>query len=196
MRYTNVSRETKDKLDIFYNELIVWNSRINLVSRGLTELDIYNDHIYDSLQLGEYIVDKSARIVDFGTGAGFPGMILAIDGFSNCVLVEIISKKCAFLRHIKSKLDLSVDVFEGDVKNLDAEVDYIISRAVASIGKILAACSHFITDKTVLILHKSKEQAILEFNEIKKFWTYTLKEYPNRYKNEGVILEISNIRRL
>lgn len=196
IRHEDVSRETKDKLDVYYKELISWNARINLVSRVLTEKEIYNDHIYDSLQIGEYIGDKNASILDFGSGAGFPGIVLAIDGFSSCVLVELISKKCAFLRHIKSKLGLSVEIFEGDVKRCEVKANYIVSRAVTSLYDILSACQHIITQKTVLILHKSKEQLKVELKEIQKFWTYDLKEHRNRYKNEGVILEISNIRRL
>lgn len=192
----DVSRETKEDLDVFYRELVSWNSRINLVSRVLNEYQIYNDHIYDSLQISEFIIKKDAKIVDFGSGAGFPGIVLAIAGFSNCTLVEIISKKCAFLRHVKSKLNLKVDVFEGDIRNCNVKADYVVSRAVTSLMEILESCVHIIHTETVFILHKSREQVNMELDEIKKFWRYDLKEHPNRYKNEGVILEISNIIRL
>jgi len=96
----DVSRETFQRLEEFHELLLKWNASINLISKT-TEGEIWERHIADSLQIQTLV---SGKILDIGTGAGFPGAILALAGISNIHLVEKSTKKCSLLpRDNKSK---------------------------------------------------------------------------------------------
>lgn len=192
----NVSRETLDKLDLYCKELLKWNGKVNLVSRKLTAYDIMNDHINDSAQLAEYIESKDSKILDVGSGGGFPGMVLCILGYTNCAMVELIKKKCVFLSHVLTELNLKGVVVNGDVRKLDGRVDYVVSRAVTSIAELVKMSEKSIDKETVVLLHKSKEQIKKEIPELGLGWRFKLQEFQNKYKNDGVIIKISELERV
>ena len=91
-----VSRETYEKLCVFHQSLIKWQNSINLISKN-TVKSIWERHILDSAQLYKFVIDIGGNIIDFGSGAGFPGLVLAIMGKKNIHLVESDYKKCVFL---------------------------------------------------------------------------------------------------
>ena len=100
--YPYVSRETLDKIDHYVSALLKWNQRINLVGRS-TERDIWNRHIKDSIQLNQYLPKGPSEIIDLGTGAGLPGMVLAIlRNDLNVTLVESNTKKTSFCVNLSS----------------------------------------------------------------------------------------------
>jgi 16S rRNA (guanine(527)-N(7))-methyltransferase RsmG len=190
---TDVSRETLSKLSSYLTLLQKWNEKINLVSKKLDFNTLVTDHLLDCLQLSEYIENKKAKIIDIGSGAGLPGMVLAILGFENCIMVEINTKKSAFLKTVLLELGLKNIVLNNDIKKVQQEnVEYIVSRAVASTDLLLDLSEHLITPSTNVILLKSKMQK-KEFEEVDKKWNYELQEYQNLYKTEGEILVIKNL---
>ena len=91
-----VSRETYEKLCVFHKILIKWQNSINLISKS-TVKSIWERHFLDSAQLYTFVKDVKGNIIDFGSGAGFPGMVMAIMGKKNIHLVESDYKKCIFL---------------------------------------------------------------------------------------------------
>ena len=93
----------KEKFIKYEKLLKNWSTRINLVAPS-TLLDIYNRHIMDSAQLADYI-PKDVKIIDLGSGAGFPGVVLAILGW-NVTCIESVRKKTLFLETLKQELDL------------------------------------------------------------------------------------------
>ena len=93
--YQNVSRETYQKFQIYYDTLVKWQKSINLISRSNSD-DIYLRHFLDSAQLYKFTKKINGNILDFGSGAGFPGLVLALMGNKNVILVESDQKKCAF----------------------------------------------------------------------------------------------------
>ena len=92
-----VSRETLARLEAFAELLIRWSARINLVGRD-TIADLWRRHILDSAQLRAFVPERARSMIDLGSGAGFPGLVLAILGVPGVELVEADSRKCAFLR--------------------------------------------------------------------------------------------------
>jgi 16S rRNA (guanine527-N7)-methyltransferase len=119
-----VSRGTIESINKFKTELIKWNSKINLVSRAdIADLD--NRHIADSMQISKWL-DKNQSIIDLGTGAGFPGIILSVMGYKNIVLVEADSKKILFLQTIKSLLNLDCKVMHSRIEEISTNT--IIER--------------------------------------------------------------------
>jgi 16S rRNA (guanine527-N7)-methyltransferase len=92
-----VSRETLARLEVYAELLTRWSTRINLVGRD-TLPDLWRRHILDSAQLHPFIPNSARRLIDLGSGAGLPGLVLAILGVPGVELVEADSRKVAFLR--------------------------------------------------------------------------------------------------
>ena len=138
----NVSRETIEKLKTFQNMVLEWNKKINLISKA-SEQNIWERHIIDSLQLYPLIEEKDKVLYDFGSGAGFPAIVLAIlsEQFYpnlNITLIESIGKKVLFLENVKKSLNLNITILKDRIENLNLlKPDIITSRALASLDKLL-----------------------------------------------------------
>ena len=94
-----VSRETYEKLEIFNETLIKWQKSINLVSNSSLK-HIWTRHFLDSAQLYNFTKEINGKILDMGSGAGFPGIILAMMGNENINVVESDQRKCTFMREV------------------------------------------------------------------------------------------------
>ena len=151
----DVSCETIQKLKLFRVELLKWNSKINLISKE-TESDIWVRHIIDSLQISPFL-NKNKKILDIGSGAGMPGMILALSGF-DVVLVEKSFKKQQFLSRIKSITNVKVGIlaqeFERDAQISGAE--FITCRAVCKIKEIIELTKPYFDLGVKYVLLKGK----------------------------------------
>lgn len=118
------------KLEQYVKVLLSWNKKINLIGKS-TEQNIWMRHILDCLQLIQYI-KPGATVADLGSGAGLPGVVLAITRlYNNTILVEKLSKKCTFLDHVVSTLQIEdvCKISNNNIQNLNLNVDYIVSRA-------------------------------------------------------------------
>lgn len=195
----DVSRETYTDLETFQNMVLEWNNKFNLISKSSAE-DIWNRHILDSLQLLKFINDKAEKLYDFGSGAGFPGMVLAIaikDIFPNLKvsLMESIRKKAIFLNEVKTRLNLDVDIYNERVENLKLpKADIITSRAMASLEKLLNYAYPFCKKETELLFLKGKTWE----DEIKTAlikWKFDYEAFESITDKDGKILFIKNIRR-
>ena len=141
----NVSRETIQKLKDFVAILRDWNEKMNLVSKNSME-DVWERHVLDSLQLMEYLPAAVKSLVDIGSGAGFPGMVLAIamqEKFpaAQITLVESITKKTVYLKDVCQKLGLNnVRVENNRVENIVfKKVDVILSQKENSLHEKIIA---------------------------------------------------------
>lgn len=132
--------ENKDKFEIYKTLLREWSSRINLVAPSTLD-DIDNRHIADSAQLADFL-PKNIDIIDMGSGAGFPGVVLAILGW-RVTCIESIGKKVSFLQDVKQKLNLeNLTIFHGRLEDyisrlLPAKNYVFTARAFAPLVKIL-----------------------------------------------------------
>lgn len=132
--------ENKVKFELYKNLLCDWSKRINLVAPS-TLNDIDNRHIADSAQLANFL-PHNVDIIDLGSGAGFPGIVLAIMGW-NVTCIESIGKKVAFLTEVKKQLKLdNLTIYHGRVENYIADLEqgktYVFTaRAFAPLVKIL-----------------------------------------------------------
>ncbi len=104
---TGVSRETLERLDAYRAMLLEANRGLSLIGKN-TEADIWNRHFLDSAQLLPLLPKPDARLVDVGTGAGFPGLVLAILGGPRVELIENNMKKADFLAAVIECLQLDV----------------------------------------------------------------------------------------
>ena len=160
--------EDLDKLQIFHDELLKFNKKYNLISKS-TEHNVWHRHILDSAQIVKYIdFEQSRSISDMGTGAGFPGIILAIFNKNpkfHVKLYEKSSVKCDFLDNVRSKIDVDFDIF-GDYKREDITSYYVVSRAFKKLDEIIRISREIIKVNHKLIILKGRN-AENEINKLK-----------------------------
>ena len=195
--YQNVSRETYDKLRIYEKTLIKWQSSINLISKS-TINDIWVRHFLDSAQLFPITKDIEGNIFDFGSGAGFPGLILAIMGHKNITLVESDQKKCTFLREVARLSETDVSILHSRIENLEfRKVDLVLSRALAPLSKLISYVESFVIKspsnkkvwpKMLFLKGKSYKNEILE---LKRYKDLFFDEYPSLTDEQGKIIYFS-----
>ena len=148
-----------EKLEIYLATLKKWNKVYNLTAIN-EDSEIIVKHFLDSLSVNQYI-QNSERILDVGTGAGFPGLILALfNSEKSFVLVDGVSKKISFLQEMIGKLNLkNVIAVHTKVEqyNVAEQFDIIISRAFADIKKMTKLTSHLIKDGGKFIAMKGPD---------------------------------------
>ena len=156
-RFLNVSRETQEKLAIYVALLIKWQASINLVS-SRTLPQIWHRHILDSAQLVRYLSAAPSRIMDMGSGAGLPGVILAILTDHEIHLVESDSRKVAFMRTALRETGTQAILHEQRMENLPAiQPDIITARALAPLAQLLELSRHQHHDQLDYLFLKGRE---------------------------------------
>ena len=171
-----------------------WQARINLVAQG-TLPEIWRRHFLDSAQLYPLIDDPTAPLVDVGSGAGFPGLVLALLGARAVTLVERDQRKAAFLRAVALDLRLDVRIAARDVASVKAAPATVTARAWASIANILGAVAHLITPQTqVLLLKGAKAQD--ELTLAAERWKMAVELKPSLTDPEGRIVQLRDIHRI
>ena len=133
----DVSRETLIRLRTYVALVEKWQPRVNLIS-PTTLPDIWHRHIWDSAQLVPLLAGKTPSIMDVGSGAGFPGLVLAIMTDCPVTLVESDQKKSIFLQTVIRECGLQATVLTQRVEALDRQdVDLITARALAPVDRLL-----------------------------------------------------------
>ena len=194
-----VSRETLQDLKTYEASLHEWQNKFNLVSKNSLN-DSWGRHFLDSMQLYSLVPEGAKTLIDLGSGAGFPGMVLAImakgrtPSLKIC-LVESISKKTLYLKHVSEITNTNVEVINERIEKLKPRtVDVVTSRALASLSELLGLAKSFCAPKTKCIFPKGKSYQS-EIDEVKKLWSFDCDIIPNQESQEGVILIITNLRR-
>ena len=189
-----VSRETFGKLSLYHDLLIKWQSKINLISND-TIKDAWHRHFLDSLQLVPYIEDNNQTIVDLGSGAGFPAMVLAVVGYQNVHLVESDTRKVAFLREVARITGAKVTIHNCRIEDAELpKIDVITARACASLDKLLRLIAKNVSRETVFLFHKGKNYNT-ELEEASVNWQYVVSVTPSIVDLQGVILKISDLEK-
>ena len=193
----DVSRETLASLLAYVALLEKWQRRINLVSSA-TLPDIWHRHILDSAQLLSHLPLVSARqrlhILDIGSGAGFPGLVLAILGVGDVQLVESNQRKAVFLQTVIRELGVSARVSNQRIETLPAcRPDVITARAFAALPKLMSLITpHLHNGLTCLFL---KGASVDE--ELTNFQTYSTMVphlYPSVTNDDGVIVKLTTLQ--
>lgn len=153
------TKEQLDKLDKYYKLLIEWNQKINL-TRITEENDVYLKHFYDSLTLNKAVdLSKVNSLLDVGTGAGFPGIVLKIF-FPNIhiVLLDSLLKRLKFLEIVINELELkNIELVHSRIEDYkENNFDVITTRAVANLSKLLKYINKIMTPKTKFVPMKAK----------------------------------------
>ena len=144
------------KLYEYKKILIKENQNMNLIGKS-TLIDLDERHLLDCIQIVKYLPQHEKSVMDIGTGAGLPGIILSIIGFKNLHLVEKSPKKSFFLENCKLRLGLNYVVHNKSISEIsNLNVDCITARAFASIEKIILMTKKIINKQTKFILLKGR----------------------------------------
>jgi len=155
--FLNVSRETQEKLDCYVQLLIKWQARINLIS-SKTLPEVWHRHILDSAQLVSYLPKTPSVILDMGSGAGLPGVILAILTSHQMHLVESDSRKIAFMRTALRETGTTAILHEQRMETVPPlRPDVITARALAPLSQLMALASGQHHDQIEYLFLKGRE---------------------------------------
>jgi len=190
----SISRETCERLAACIDTLDAWRTRSNLI--GPMEWPrVWSRHVADSLQLLP-IVGRPRALLDLGSGAGFPGLVLAsaLAPRTQVSLVESRAKKCAFLRAAADAAGLDVAVHAARAETLAPwRVDYVTARALAPLDKLLELSAPWIKRGARGLFHKG-EGWQEELTKAQERWTFACRAIPSRTSDSGAILEISEVK--
>lgn len=191
---TNVSRETLARLEAYVALLVAWNKRINLVGPRTLE-DVWRRHILDSAQLRPLIPAKARVLVDLGSGAGLPGLILAILGMPEIHLVEADARKCAFLREAARITGCAIALHPHRLEEVAGfAADVVTARAFAPLPKLLDYAARFLDAHSILLLPKGQNLRE-ELTEARKGWKMREMFQPSVSDPSGTILRLEEVTR-
>lgn len=194
--------ELIDKFIIYLRELQKWNKAYNLTSIE-DEREIVLKHFIDSILYLYYIPERPLNIADVGSGAGFPGVPIAIiRPYLKISLIEYSWKKCAFLRNIKRRLELNnIEIIQSKAEEVNEKFDIVISRALWSIKDFIKNCSHLLKEEGYFLVSKSlklqeelKELKPMPEIEIKEFILPNLSTSSKASKRFIIKIEYANLR--
>ena len=194
----NVSRETLQRLHRYAETLIKWQKSINLVASGSLD-DLWRRHMLDSAQLQAYLPPQVGSLVDMGSGAGFPGLVLAILGVSTVRLIESDARKCIFLTEAARAAGLEVGrnpiVHRSRLEDVrDLRADVVMARACAPLGQLLTYAEPFLgADSICLFLKGGRVDE--ELTEAAKTWRMEVERFPSLSDPSGTILRMKQVAR-
>ena len=189
-----VSRETLDRLKIHVDFLRDWSARHNLVSQRSLD-DVWRRHVWDSAQLTAFVPQNATKIADLGSGAGFPGLVLAalLRERVSVTLYEATRKKADFLQVAAKAMDLEVEIRNVRIEDVpNRPFDVVVARALAPLGGLLDYSQRFCTPRTVCLFLKGQSVAA-ELTEARKSWRMKVSQHQSMTHPSGVILEIREL---
>ena len=189
-----VSRETLARLEAYVDLLTRWSVRINLVGRD-TLADLWRRHILDSAQLHRFIPSTAKTLIDLGSGAGLPGLVLAILGVAGVELVEADSRKAAFLREAARVTDADVTIRPCRIQAVPPHpANVVTARACAPLDRLLDLAAPFLAPDTLCLFLKGQR-----FNEeltlARKAWTMNVSVEQSLSDRRGVVLRLQQVAR-
>lgn len=186
----DVSRETSERLAAYVALLTKWNAKINLVGPA-TLADVWRRHILDSAQIHP-LVAGAGVLVDLGSGAGLPGLILAILGGPQVHLIESDARKCAFLHEAARVTGAKLTIHNKRIEAAPRlEADVVTARALAPLAQLLDHAVRFLKPAGKCVFLKGARQAD-ELTEARKSWHMKVTERPSLSDPSGVILEVES----
>lgn len=192
---THVSRETYANLVTYRDLLIQWQKTINLIAPSTLEL-IWSRHFFDSAQLCSLVPSSAKSWLDLGSGAGFPGLIIAAIARQNMpelsvTLVESDIRKCAFMREAARKMDLSVHILSRRIADIPIQrADVISARALTDLPTLIEYSKPHLGEATTLIFPKGNSY-MMEVKKLEENWQESVEVIKSCVDPDSFILRIS-----
>jgi 16S rRNA (guanine527-N7)-methyltransferase len=192
---TNVSPETLKVLCLYEKNLFNWNERINLVSKRSID-SLWQRHFYDSAQIFELLGSYSGPLIDIGSGAGFPGLVLSILGARDVILVESDQKKAAFLADTALICGADARVLPVRAEAMPKQrAGIVTARAVAPMTRLLEIAYRFFGPGTRGIFLKG-QNVVSELTEAHKIWKLQYDLVPSNSDPSGTIVVVREVSRV
>ncbi len=194
-----VSRETENRLKTYQALLLKWQDKINLIS-PTTMQNSWERHFEDSLQLLPLIPDRVKVLYDLGSGAGFPGLVLAIAKSDLAVtLIESDTKKCAFLQTVSRETETDIKIDNRRIESVMTDLpapDIVSARALASLKTLLAYCRPWIERRSdIIFLFPKGATYIQEIDEAQAAgWRFHVEQFQSKTDPAARILLLSSVR--
>ena len=199
-RFTRVSRETIISLKKYEDELVEANKNLNLIGKSTID-QIWIRHFLDSAQVIDFIDKNDKTLIDIGSGAGFPGLVLAITSRDRKMplkikLIEKSPKKTKFLKDLINKLHINVEVMNQNIlkdsKKLSADV--FVARAFKPLKIILELIHNKAENwkKFFIFLGKTGKYELLQASKI---WDIEYKQRVSVTSNDSTVIEINRIKK-
>ena len=191
----SLNDDTIYKLKKFVSMLGDHQKNMNLIGKS-TMSSIWTRHILDSAQIEKILPKENKKYitVDVGTGAGFPGLVLAVMGRTDLLLCEKSKKKHIFLNAVAKECNLNVKMYNDRIENLSASnIRTIISRAFAPLKSLILKVRHCLYNDTILVLHKG-ETYMKEIIEAKSLFCFNYKCFNSATNSNAKILKIENVK--
>ena len=201
VRLFTVSRETLVRLKAYEALLKRWQKTINLVGPGTLD-QIWSRHFADSAQLLDLAPPDAKRWLDLGSGAGFPGLVIAIllaerEG-SQMTLIESDTRKAAFLSEVGRQTGVPVDIYPERIEKAATQykvgpVDVITARGLAPMPRLLELAAPYFSDSTVGLFLKGRE-AQAELDEARQQWDLVAEQCPSQTDKDSQIILVRALR--
>jgi 16S rRNA (guanine527-N7)-methyltransferase len=189
-----VSRETRERLNTYADLLRKWQRSINLVGPRTID-DLWNRHFTDSAQLLPLIPPSARVLVDFGSGAGFPGLVLAILGVSQVHLIESDQRKATFLREVARATGTPVTVHAKRIEQVAPfPADVVSARALAPLGDLLGFAAPFLHPDSLCLFPKG-QMAEDELTAASRTWNINVDRIQSVTDPSATILRLSQVSR-
>lgn len=194
---TDVSRETSDRLTHYLELIRKWNPKINLVAPSTID-DAASRHFADSAQAYRLVPSDATRLVDIGSGGGFPGLVLAILAAADrpdlkVTLIESDQRKAAFLRTVARETGVKVDVLAKRIEEVPSlNCDVLSARALAPLPLLCQFASHHLASTGTALFLKGKswgkevEDALLQ-------WKFSYTAHTSVTEPTSVVLELRDL---
>ena len=196
----DVSRETAAALDIYVEQLRRWQTVKNLVGPATLD-EVWHRHVADALQLLALAPDARTW-VDLGSGAGIPGLVLAITGRVrsgfHVSMVEANARKCAFLTETARLTGAPVTIRNARIEAVIGELmgaDIVCARALAPLSQLLAWTEPLLTTGTTGLFPKGRDAAA-ELTEADREWTFARDLIPSRTDSQARIVRVTSLSRV
>ncbi len=193
-RLANVNDRTMDRLRAYVAVLEKWGRKINLVSdKGMA--DVWRRHVWDGLQVANLVPDGADSVIDLGSGAGFPGLVIAIARDLPVRLVESDGRKCVFLAEANRAAETNAVIENARIESIPpAPHDVVTSRGLAPLPKLLGMAEKFVDGRTLCLFPKG-QNVVRELTDAHKIWMMRVEQAPSETDPAGVILRLEGLRR-
>jgi len=189
---TSVSRETLGRLQAYAELLKRWQRAVNLVSES-TLTDIWGRHFLDSWQLLRLLPRQPSLIADLGSGAGFPGLVLAIVGAGEVHLIEADLRKSAFLREALRVTSTQAVLHEQRIEQVrNLKVDVVTARGVASLDRLIAYALPLLKPGGICLFSRGRGSEE-ELTQAVKQWKMCLERFPSETDPQASVIRLSGI---
>ena len=187
-----VSRETVVRLELYATLLRKWQAKINLVAPSTLE-SVWSRHILDSAQVWAYLPTGTERLVDLGSGAGFPGLVLAILGVPQVHLIESDSRKSAFLREVARQTAAPVTIHNARIERVPPfSAQVVTARALAPLADLLALAAPFFGNAGVGLFLKGQSWEE-ELTAAGKGWNMQVNSFASLTDAQARVLHLSAV---